>query len=275
VLWAAEGENGTQLVTVRVPQGEEGDLYTVGVEVRIMSEDGDVAATIETRRLPFARMVQLDQDTYDSDRGGVVTRRLPHRAQIHYGPRPAVSFYPPGEILITLGDESALRWYGLDGRVKRQVRIDLVPEPVTDEDRALVRDRYDRLIETALQDPRGEGLAAQLERELEVLQFPDEKAFWGHHMVEEGSGYVWLHVPKPTFGAYVVGSLPVTQQEEFRVLAPDGEFLGFTSWPEEISMFGSSVARGHLLAMVPDPETQETVPTVYRIRPAVAGLEYH
>lgn len=36
----------------------------------------------------------------------------------------------------------------------------------------------------------------------------------------------------------------------------------------------AQVARGHFFAMLEDPASGETVPTVYRIRPAVDGLDY-
>jgi hypothetical protein len=58
-------------------------------------------------------------------------------------------------------------------------------------------------------------------------------------------------------------------QRFFRVLSPSGEYLGDTTPPS-----AGTVVRGHLLTIATDPETEESYPVVYRIRPAVEGLEY-
>lgn len=132
----------------------------------------------------------------------------------------------------------------------------------------------DRLIEHGLRFGAKEQFRDGLLGQKTSAQYPEHKAFWSFTHVEEPGGWLWLTVPVPTFGTYVRDSPRIQQQQIFRILNPAGEFIGVTSWPPEVGRFATNVVRGHLLAMVPDPETEEEIPTVYLIRPAVEGLIY-
>ena len=57
-----------------------------------------------------------------------------------------------------------------------------------------------------------------------------------------------------------------------KIVELEGVYLGDTTWPR-IQRAGR-VVRGHLLAMVFNEETLQLAPTVFRIEPAVVGLEY-
>lgn len=252
-------DNGTRVV-IDLPQGPHDDgYYYLQARARVLDDDGNVVATIESPDVASARMMP------DSELG---------RATLHYAAWPTVTLVSSNEILVSPGDQPVLSWYGLDGGLKRRARIDLPPEPITETDRAAVADRYDRLIEHNLRFGAGEQLRDMLLKEKEIAQYPENKAFWWRHHVEEPAGWLWLSVPVPTFAVYTRGAPRIAQQQSFRIVSPEGEYIGVTHWPPEVDSFATNVVRGHLLAMVPDPETEEEVPTVYRITPAVEGLEY-
>ena len=67
------------------------------------------------------------------------------------------------------------------------------------------------------------------------------------------------------------GSSPELAAPSFRILSPEGEYLGRTSRPK-----GSwvKVARGHLMLTTYDAETGAPRLEVYEITPAVSGLKY-
>jgi hypothetical protein len=97
-------------------------------------------------------------------------------------------------------------------------------------------------------------------------QFAESKAFWDMLMVD-ADGYIWLQIP------YADGSLrPRPPREKQRLLSPLGEYLGITEWPavDRVTWIGD----GYLLSIVVEEETGLEVPTVFRIKPVIEGLEY-
>jgi hypothetical protein len=252
-------DNGRRVV-IDLPQGPEDDgFYYLQARARVLDEDGEVVATIETAQVAAARMMP------DSAMG---------RAELHYGAWPHVSLLPGNEILATPGDRPMLEWYGLDGVLKRRARIELPFAPISEEDRAAVEDRYDRLIERNMEFGASESLRDQLLGMKESAQYAEHKGFWWLVEAEEPDGWIWLTIPVPHFGIYYRGVPHIEQQQIFRVVSPEGEYIGTTEWPPEVDRFATHVTRGHLLAMVADAGAGETIPTVYRITPAVEGFEY-
>jgi hypothetical protein len=81
-------------------------------------------------------------------------------------------------------------------------------------------------------------------------------------MFVDDKGFVWL-MPLPDHGGFQSGP-----SWSWLVLSPEGEYLGRTLAP------GSRFHRGHVLTAEEDPDSGEQFPVVYRIRPAVPGLEY-
>ena len=248
--------DGTRIVR-DAPQGPEDDgYYYASVRNRVLDADDNVTATIETARVPVAKMTGQGRD----------------RAQLNYAGMPFSQLLDTNEIVAMNGVDPVIMWYGLDGRQRRQVRIDLPVEPVTAADKQVVADRFDRLIETGEKAGGGDELTSTLMAEKADAAYPDEKGFsvW---LFAEQTGWLWLRVPVPQIGIYVSGSPDITQQQRLRVVDPEGRYVGVTHWPPEVNETGV-VVRGRLLAMVVDPTTEETILTVYRIRSRIPGLVY-
>jgi len=262
----SDGRGDTYLATngmrvaFDVPQGPQDDgYYYLQMRARVLDTDGDEVATIATDEVAFARMMP------DTAMG---------REELQYAGVPYVGLLPGDEILATPGDRPLLAWYGLDGELKRLARVELPIEPISDEDRAAVQDRYDRLIERNMAHGADESLRDQLLAMKETVQYADHKGFWWLVEVEEPGGWLWLTEPVPHFGIYYIGVPQIEQQQIFRIVSREGEYIGETRWPSELDRFASHVARGHLMAMVADLESGEEIPTVYRITPLIDGLDY-
>jgi len=159
-----------------------------------------------------------------------------------------------------------LHWYDLNGNVTHVYRIGLPKiEPSVDDKNEIRRIIDGRIV-------RSTGPLKDAHKLVKVnLAFGDFIPFWTSVTVDD-AGYAWLELYEA-----------VEQRDEaggsaFRVLSPDGEYLGDTRWPLVVLttpvMQYAAVVQGCLLTLEQDPDTNERVPTVYRILPAVEGLKY-
>lgn len=235
------------LVIEDTTRRSEGEQRYVGARVRVVDDAGDVVASIETHQVPT-------------------------QAMLAYAGMASAFLTPDEEVIATTGLEPVVTWYGLDGRRVRETRIDLQREPVTAADRTAVEELWDRLID------RVEGLegpgSTEFLRELKGgLIYPETKPFWTRPIID-GSGSLWLPEAVADTNVTVAGA-PIETRPRFRVLDARGEFIGTTQWPlGSFDVVRSAIVGDRLLTMVWDEETEEILPTVYRIRPAVEGVAY-
>jgi hypothetical protein len=131
---------------------------------------------------------------------------------------------------------------------------------VTAEERRRVTDLYDQRIEEA----KG-ALIAMRKAQKEALTFSKLKPAWTSMQVDDW-GYCWLAIPETSQERRDAGGT------QYRVLAPDGRYLGITRWPT--TLVNARVSGGHLLVVENDPDTREPIPTVYSISAAVAGFRF-
>ncbi len=171
---------------------------------------------------------------------------------------PEFQYHPSRGIVMSTGVVPELTWYDLHGRVTARIRLDLPIEPVTAEEREQIRrmalEEYERTKERYPDHAK-----VMLER----LQIPDVKAFWDRLLIND-AGYYWLECPEP----YQVQS--DKGGPLFRVLSPEGEYLGLTRWPIGNGTFKD----GCFMGMVADEMTGAVVPTIYRMVPLPAGFVY-
>ena len=187
-------------------------------------------------------------------------RERPAWARIPYSPEPTATYVPETGVLLSTGAEPKLYWYGIDGSLIRRIILDLPSEKPSSEERSVYTDR---LRQRGEDDPSWREI---IQAQLKNLVFPDNKSYWTEVTVDD-VGYIWLKVPespavRETAGGYL-----------FRVLSPNGEYLGLTRLPPPVFRI-SWIIRGHLLAVVRDLETGEDIPTVWRLVPQVAGFRY-
>ena len=221
-------------------------------EMRVMDAEGNVLASRETPWLPATERFQ------PADRSEAVTLELQFRGFSEGRYARQHGFF------LMSADQPEVRVYDLDGDLTRILRIDLPPRPVTDEDRATALARLEDELQRALNpdesssyrpDPR----PARIQRD--NPRYVDPKDYWRGMFVDD-KGFVWL-MPLPDHGGFQSGP-----SWSWLVLSAEGEYLGRTLAP------GSRFHRGHVLASEEDPDSGEQFPVVYRIRPAVPGLEY-
>ncbi|MFQ5743782.1 MAG: 6-bladed beta-propeller [Acidobacteriota bacterium] len=240
----------------RFERGEQ--LQGFAARATVVAPSGEAVAEMETDVVPAWRLVDRELDD----------RQFRFPVPIHYAARAQAFYRPGGEILLSDGREPVLRWYGLDGQLRRQVRIELDPELVSNQERQAMATLLEQMIlEAPERSSERERVIGKPELRLQRdnLQFAEPKAAWTSVVVDD-RGYAWLMRSDP-----VVLNYYANRTLEFRVIDPEGVYLGETTWPP---LLQGQVVRGRLLAVVFNEETLEEVPTVFRIEPAIAGVAY-
>jgi len=186
-----------------------------------------------------------------------------------FGCFPMSIFQPEVGIVVSSGWLPELDIYDLAGSHQLKVKIELIPEPVTVEDRTQIRSDY----ESALEEAALEILATHYTSLLEKNRFQEFKAPWAFVEVDD-AGFIWLR--KPLSGINHLRPMhtyPLPDWEEhpaYLVVSPEGEYLGNTMRPKA----GFSKSHdGHLLSIEADVTGAPRL-VVYRIIPAVEGLKY-
>jgi len=178
---------------------------------------------------------------------------------IPFAPRPSMKYLKGSGIFSTSGKDGLVNQYNMDGELERRIRVELDQQPVTKDEKAGLLGRLNEQFEKAKNPRQKEHYKAVSEN----YEFPEWKGF-SRGMEIDDAGFIWLEVPEvdPDVGRYR-GPL-------YRILSPEGEYLGTSRWPG----VKGTLVRGHLLAFVRDPDTDEMTATVFKIRPAVSGLAY-
>jgi len=211
-----------------------------------VSAAGETLATVATTPIPTMFL-------YNFETGSGV------RA-MEYSGTAVVEFLPGKGLLLSNGVEPKLDWYNEKGVLYWEIRLDLPPEQVSDQERNAIIRRADEEVQNASEQNRP---VAVTKAARDALKIPDKKAFWGRVMFDD-KGFIWLQKPEPWVDMQEAGGF------EWRVLNPEGEYLGDTRLPWRSGM----VVSGRFLGYTELEDTGERIPTVFLIRPAVEGLEY-
>ena len=251
--------DGTRVViTAPFERGTEFQGYYA--RATVLSAGGDMVAEISSDWVRSALMVSVDGLRYISP--------------VQYAAGPQALFAQnvgagEGEIVLTSGIEPLVLFYGLDGQLRRRIRLDLAPQPVTEAERRAIADDLDRrIVDAPEQSNERERILGKVELRVrrDNMVFEEPRAYWGAAAVDD-RGAIWLRHSHP-----VAQDFYANNEYRFRVVGPEGDYLGDTAWPR--IQGAGQVVRGHLLAMVFNEETLQVVPTVFRIEPAVADLAY-
>jgi len=214
-----------------------------------ISSNGDTLAIVYT---PWIRLMKKTEIT-------VQGRTIAAPTPLVFGPFPTSFYHPAHGIILSSSIQPDLNIFDTAGRKIRTIRIVMDAEPVTAQDREESRQNMLSLRE----GQTNEMMKQMYESQAENMQFADYKSFWGMAEIDS-DGYFWLDTS-------LAGALGAGETHTYRLLSPEGEYLGDTTRPFKS---GSSVSHGRFLILEEDPESGEIVPTVYRIRSAVAGLKY-
>jgi len=216
--------------------------------VTIVAAEGDTLGRIIAPSYKQGRMIMLEEY-----RTGIV-------AQEYYGPSSGALYHPDKGILTYTTAEPVFRWYGLNGNLSYVVRLEMDPEPVSQEDRRAVEQMLDKRLESATDD-RSKALAKAWKK---YVIFPDVKSYWYTVRIDD-AGYYWLSY-HPDYSK----EGDERYNRPYRVLSPEGEYLGDTKVP--VRTF--NICHGHVLAFLEDEETGMQIPIVYWMKPVAPGFSY-
>lgn len=223
----------------------------------ISTSEGDTVASITTPWVLSEEMVSMDL--------GQGTRSMPVR--INYSGRPLIDYATQHGLVKSTGLTPDLFCYDLSGNLKKRIRIDLTPEPVTENDRDALWAEYDRVIaRREAEAPGQEGLSTSRTKTFQKnSRFAGVKPFWMAIRVDE-AGWFWLLLPR-----HEVVDYEGVFTRSYRVLNSEGEYVGDTILPPGLM---TSVFHDRVIKEEEHPETGERVWAVYKIIPAVNGLKF-
>ena len=190
-----------------------------------------------------------------------------------FGCFPMCVYQPNIGIVVSTGWIPELEIYDLAGSLRLKVKIALEPEPITYTEQSRIRSFFLKNIEET------EYSVEVAKSRLENLRFPESKAPWRVIEVDD-AGFIWLR-KTVSQQEWLLQPMALTVNEEWEenphylIVSPEGEYLGFTQRPEATGPVKFSFARnGYLLTNGLDAVTNENEFKIYRIIPAVEGLEY-
>lgn len=176
---------------------------------------------------------------------------------IPYRPYPSIDYHPAQGIVINPADEPILMLHNLDGTLRKQIRLDIEPIPITAEDKERYLNSFDERIASA-----SGGAAEQLRSMKEGTEFPERWPYWGGVVIDD-YGFIWIGVTEREEGREAAGGNYLQM-----ILSPEGEYLGDTRGP------GAPKSHGRILRIMTDDETGESILIVYQLHPAVEGFTY-
>ncbi len=241
-----------------------------GERVVSVSPEGDTLAVLDSPLVTLAKMVNAEVRVFIQSTQSYAQRTRPTQSFLHYTGYGQATYSPEKEqVLISSGEEPYIDWYNLHGELVSRIHLVLPEQIVTKEEKDEIIAAYDRQIEEAAAEPDERRQEIGIDRartQRKIVQLPDKKSYWIGVSIDT-DGYYWLGHPQTQRIDY-----DSDRSIKSRLLSPEGEYLGDTTWPA--SETGGNVCHGYLLIVCVDKETDEQIPTVYRIRSLINGLAY-
>ncbi len=221
----------------------EGIIYRM-VQLTITDDIGDTLSVIKT---PYVKT----WSRFRSSGRGVVFKQS-------FSGTPNLLLLNDGTILWSIGEIPILSFFNVEGLIQRQIRLD-IPRPVVGDElrRRLQKEVSDKVREAVRQGDQFN------EDFFSAYKIPKSMAFWDV-VFQDSYGYIWLRYTR----SYFVGT--DNYLNRYRVLTPEGEYLGDTTWP----VSSGSLCFGKILTFHSDSETGRKTPITYSIHSAIPGLEY-
>ncbi len=233
-------------IIIRQLMGQGGTMEgTMGFEALILDARNDTLWSVAT-----PMMASSFHTRYGTSMG---ISRIP------YGIIPSIACHPEFGIYMSDGENPVVQRYTIDGNRDLEVRFGLEREVVTATEKAAVYRTFDDNIEKARDRNKEFSRATRA-----ALIIADRKPHWTTVIVDD-FGYLWLLMSETHEEAREKGG------SRFRVVSPEGEYLGDSRWPKPVS--NASISHGCICFLV-EEESGEMIPVIYRIRSNVDGLDY-
>ncbi|MFC1529246.1 6-bladed beta-propeller [Gemmatimonadota bacterium] len=240
------GSSDGAIIGINSTGNIEGSSWQEGIELLIFSSSGDTLAS---------RQSMLAETGYPIETNGPIRSGLAY----DYAPDPSAAVDISGNrVLLNSGDEPLVQWYSMDGCLLEEVILGDRLEPLT---RSMLRSEFTEWAKTS--DRLPEDIAAA-RRSITDRPIRSHKAFSIRTIVDQG--YIWLVKPQ--------SALPRSVSRVCRIVSPEGEYIGDTTWPLKVHFNYANVMHGHFICMDNDDETGEQSAVVYRVHPKVEGLIY-
>ncbi|MFC1529101.1 6-bladed beta-propeller [Gemmatimonadota bacterium] len=242
-------------------QRDGGHQVAFEVTSTIHSAGGDSLSGISSGPIPAVEVEEWDINGRSSFR----------TLDIHMTGFPWILYRPDQWLVSTDGIEPTISFYDLTGELKRTIVLEIPSEEITPEELSDLRAAYQVRVESAESSYGSSDGRTQWARfARNNFVYADPKAYW-YGMYIDSNDYVWLQIPD------IGGRVPhQNHQHSYRVLSPEGEYLGDTLWPVSLQPagIGPEIVDDLLLTIVVDEETEERVPTMYRIIPIARDLDF-
>ncbi len=189
------------------------------------------------------------------------------------GPIPAWACQPEYGFIVTAGDSPSLFLYNVDGSLQSKIIVNLPYRAVTGSDYDLHRAYLEKQISEmdelgrnlGIDETRIEITKEGLREKINKFQMWKYLAYWRSVEIDD-SYFIWLEASEHFLHREEAGSGFL-----YHVLSPEGEYLGLSRRP---TAGESRVMHGQLLTESFDVETGISRYVIYKIIPAVEGLEY-
>lgn len=235
--------NGSQFIKYRKTTREQDmDMHTYSAAV--LSSIGDTLSIIDSPPEIFGRPFR--------------SGRYAGLGITYYKPHSTILFKQDQGILFCASDKPVLRWYALDGSIKRIINLDFELETVTEKDRDNIHNYWQMRINN---DEKRREFYVDYER---YSTIPKVKSYWKEIIVDD-AGYYWIK-RHYDFQEYDRDRESIS----YRVLSPQGEYLGDTNWPFP----QANVSNGFLSARQDDDSTSVTHYIIYKIHSTIEGFNY-
>jgi hypothetical protein len=159
-----------------------GEYSTSSAGALVLSSENDTLSVVSTPVIRGGKMIEIS-------RGNMIMRSA---APIPFSPVPFSMYDRRHGIILTTGEEPVIELYNLAGDVYKRIKIDLPPQPFTDEDRRLIEAEYDESVAEATESSRPFAEARR-----KNITFPSNKVYWTAAIIDDSS-YYWLPVTEHT-----------------------------------------------------------------------------
>ncbi len=225
---------------------EEGGSSEFWIDATNLTTEGDTLGVTSSDRIRIGRWFEFGNGIGSTS--------------IMFGPISLLIYNPSNGLLKYRSDVPELHWLTPAGETRRIMKIELPAEEVTQDEMRVVRQQWDKRVE----DARGDQFEGYYKQYRRLLEFANPKAYWSNVLIDD-NGFIWLahhrDVHSESSGPFSLN---------FRLISPEGEYLGDVTWPTR----SSRISMGHILGISENEETGELDYVIYRAESTMPDFAY-